>query len=138
MHSLQSPRSMQDVKLTSCSQPPAQGTGVTISAISCVVIVWCVATLHDILHCVYCCYRPAALAENVFEGVKAKMRNLRAALAQKENLVQAMAQVRSRWLLSSGQYFSTGISNPECSPFCVCITGPGFLHVCCAPTANYN
>jgi len=33
------------------------------------------------------------LAESVFDGVKAKMRNLRAALADKESMLQAMAQV---------------------------------------------
>jgi hypothetical protein len=33
------------------------------------------------------------LAESVFDGVKAKMRNLRAALATKENMLQALAQV---------------------------------------------
>jgi hypothetical protein len=38
--------------------------------------------------------RPAALAESVFDGVKAKMRNLRAALATKDNMLQALTQVR--------------------------------------------
>lgn len=33
------------------------------------------------------------LAESVFDGVKAKMRNLRAALADKESMLQAMTQV---------------------------------------------
>lgn len=45
----------------------------------------------------YCCLllcRPAALAESVLDGVKAKMRNLRAALATKDNMLQALAQVR--------------------------------------------
>lgn len=38
-------------------------------------------------------FRPAALAESVFDGVKAKMRNLRAALATKDNMLQALTQV---------------------------------------------
>lgn len=38
-------------------------------------------------------HRPAALAESVFDGVKAKMRNMRAALATKDNMLQALAQV---------------------------------------------
>jgi hypothetical protein len=37
--------------------------------------------------------RPAALAESVFDGVKAKMRNLKAALAAKENMLQGLVQV---------------------------------------------
>jgi hypothetical protein len=37
--------------------------------------------------------RPAVLAESVFDGVKAKMRNLKATLAAKEDTLQALAQV---------------------------------------------
>lgn len=39
-------------------------------------------------------HRPAAMAESVFDGVKAKMRNLRAALASKEQVLQALTQVK--------------------------------------------
>lgn len=34
------------------------------------------------------------MAESVFDGVKAKMRNLRAALASKEQVLQALTQVK--------------------------------------------
>jgi hypothetical protein len=44
--------------------------------------------------------RPAALAESVFDGVKAKMRNLRAALATKDNMLQAAKQVTHLQALS--------------------------------------